>query len=239
MEPTAHRTLRLRGFLRKFQSGFPAEYYAFLNGEAPREPNWASLYPRQWQEACDETRCLTLGTSDASSFIRLRIARIRALYGGRTVLLGGCQPIRDTPLQKSPQVLRREPYPRRDRAPGGGSKFSAPIIVNRCGLVNHLRRPFRAWKAISPWLPLDSPWSYRILSRLILHQLWREGNGIRSEFSGLEYGGAEGSRTPDLLNAIQALCRLSYGPIQTRASARPAKDAPSGNDQPIRAIGLQ
>jgi len=93
MEPTAHRTLRLRGFLRKFQSGFPAEYYAFLNGEAPREPNWASLYPRQWQEACDETRCLTLGTSDASSFIRQRITKIRALYGGRTVLLGGppCQ----------------------------------------------------------------------------------------------------------------------------------------------------
>ena len=93
MESTAHRTLLLRGFLRKFPSGFPAEYYDFLNGDAPHEPDWASLYPREWQEASDETRCLTLGTSDAKSFVRKRIGKIRALHGGRTVLLGGppCQ----------------------------------------------------------------------------------------------------------------------------------------------------
>ena len=30
-------------------------------------------------------------------------------------------------------------------------------------------------------------------------------------------GGAEGVRTPDLLNAIQALYQLSYDPIQGRA----------------------
>ena len=28
-------------------------------------------------------------------------------------------------------------------------------------------------------------------------------------------GGAEGARTPDLLNAIQALYQLSYDPIQS------------------------
>ena len=28
-----------------------------------------------------------------------------------------------------------------------------------------------------------------------------------------DFGGAEGDRTPDLLNAIQALSQLSYGPI--------------------------
>ena len=93
MEPTAHRTLLLRGFLRKFPSGFPAEYYDFLNGVVSREPDWASLYPQEWQEACDETRCLMLGTSDAGSSVRQRIAEIRAAHGGRTVLLGGppCQ----------------------------------------------------------------------------------------------------------------------------------------------------
>jgi hypothetical protein len=34
----------------------------------------------------------------------------------------------------------------------------------------------------------------------------------------LGIGGAEGDRTPDLLNAIQALSQLSYGPV-TVASA--------------------
>ena len=93
MDPTAHRTLLLRGFLRKFPSGLPDEYYDFLNANGSPEPDWESLYPRQWQEACDETRRLTLGTSDSKIFVRHRIDKIRALYGGRTVLLGGppCQ----------------------------------------------------------------------------------------------------------------------------------------------------
>ena len=34
----------------------------------------------------------------------------------------------------------------------------------------------------------------------------REGGGIK-------FGGAEGDRTPDLMNAIHALSQLSYGPI--------------------------
>ena len=93
MEPTAHRTLRLRGFLRKFLSGFPPEYYDFLNGDVAQEPDWAAIYPHEWREACDETRCLKLGTSEATSFVRKRIAKIRAAHGDRTVLLGGppCQ----------------------------------------------------------------------------------------------------------------------------------------------------
>ena len=37
--------------------------------------------------------------------------------------------------------------------------------------------------------------------------------------------GAEGNRTPDLLNAIQALSQLSYGPLHTtRGSRRPLRD---------------
>ena len=93
MEPTAHRTLRLRSFLRKFRSGYPPEYYGFLNGALTQEPDWGNLYSREWQEASDETRCLKLGTLEASSFLRQRIAKIRAVHGGRTVLLGGppCQ----------------------------------------------------------------------------------------------------------------------------------------------------
>ena len=93
MDPAAHRTLLLRAFLRKFPSRFPSEYYDYLNGVLAQEPDWSSLYPLQWEEASDETPCLELGTSKASSFVRQRIAKIRAAHGDRTVLLGGppCQ----------------------------------------------------------------------------------------------------------------------------------------------------
>ena len=89
----AHRTLLLRAFLRKFATDFPPEYYDFLNGVVPEEPDWAKLYPRRWAAACDETRCLELGSYEASVFLRKRIAQIRSEHGGRTVLLGGppCQ----------------------------------------------------------------------------------------------------------------------------------------------------
>ena len=89
----AHRTLLLRAFLRKFANGFPPQYYDFLNGVVPEEPDWAKLYPRRWAAACDETRCLELGTYEASVFLRDRIEQIRSEHGGRTVLLGGppCQ----------------------------------------------------------------------------------------------------------------------------------------------------
>ena len=92
-DPDAHRSLRLRAFLRKFATGFPPEYYDFLNGVVPEEPDWAKLYPGRWAAACEEARCLELGTCEAGVFLRERISEIRAEHGGRTVLLGGppCQ----------------------------------------------------------------------------------------------------------------------------------------------------
>ena len=89
----AHRTLRLRAFLRQFPTIFPSEYYDFLNGTVPEEPDWKALYPGQWADACDETRCLELGTRRASIFLRKRTQTIREEHRGRTVLLGGppCQ----------------------------------------------------------------------------------------------------------------------------------------------------
>ena len=89
----AHRTLLLRAFLRQFPTSFPSEYYDFLNGTITGEPDWKALYPGQWVDACDETKCLELGTRLASIFLRKRIQTIREEHGGRTVLLGGppCQ----------------------------------------------------------------------------------------------------------------------------------------------------
>ena len=93
MESTAHRTLRLRAFLRKFSDGFPSEYYDFLNQKVAEEPDWGALYPKEWQEASDETQCLKLGTPDVPALAQERIQVIRNSHGNRTVLLGGppCQ----------------------------------------------------------------------------------------------------------------------------------------------------
>jgi len=76
-----------------FGSRFPSEYYDFLNGAVTVEPDWKALHPNRWAAACDETRCMELGTRDASAFLRQRIEAIRNQHGGRTVLLGGppCQ----------------------------------------------------------------------------------------------------------------------------------------------------
>ena len=93
VDAAACRTLRLRTFLRKFGSGFPEEYYEYLNGVRTKEPDWEALYPAQWSEACDEARQLKLGTPEATSILQSRNRKIRRAHKGRTVLLGGppCQ----------------------------------------------------------------------------------------------------------------------------------------------------
>ena len=92
-DAVANRTLRLRAFFRKYPSGYPARYYKYLNGAISDEPDWAKLYPKKWQEACDETPCLELGTDSAACVIKKKICAIRREHGDRTVLLGGppCQ----------------------------------------------------------------------------------------------------------------------------------------------------
>lgn len=90
-EASAHRTLRLRAFLRQFDQ-YPPEYYDWLNGQIS-EPTWHSLYPHEWAVAGDEARCLELGSKDCASFLADRIAQIRSEHGDRTMLIGGppCQ----------------------------------------------------------------------------------------------------------------------------------------------------
>ena len=92
MDEVAHRTLRLRAFLRKFR-GFPDEYYKYVNGLLPSEPDWATLYPEKWEKSGNETLRVELGTTEATKLLRKRIRAIRKEHGTRTVLLGGppCQ----------------------------------------------------------------------------------------------------------------------------------------------------
>ena len=88
-DEAAHRTLRLRAFLRRFGTRFPPQYYDFLNGTTAKEPDWAKLYPNQWYEACSDTKRMELGREPASDLLRKRIERLTIEHGGRTVLLGG------------------------------------------------------------------------------------------------------------------------------------------------------
>lgn len=93
VDRAAHKTLRMRNFLRKFQSGFPREYYEYLNHEILSEPDWGELHPNQWKQSCVETLRLELGTRNANRFLRSRIRNMSKEHKGRSVLLGGppCQ----------------------------------------------------------------------------------------------------------------------------------------------------
>lgn len=90
-EPAAHRTLRLRAFLRKFPS-LPKEYLTWLN-DGTAQPEWHELYPQEWQAAEDEARCMRLGEASTAAFLSERIKRLRSRVGHRSILIGGppCQ----------------------------------------------------------------------------------------------------------------------------------------------------
>lgn len=88
----AHRTLRLRAFLRQFGDDYPQEYYDYL-ASPEAEPDWEQLYPDQFRAACEEARRLELGSAEGDREVSRRIAAIRKEFGGRTILIGGppCQ----------------------------------------------------------------------------------------------------------------------------------------------------
>ena len=92
-DPIAHSTLRLRAFLRKFGDIHPPEYVDFLNGTVEGEPDWAALYPVEWNAAERETLNLVLGDADSRPVLSRRLSEVRRARGDRIVLIGGppCQ----------------------------------------------------------------------------------------------------------------------------------------------------
>ena len=90
-DPAAHKTLRLRAFLRKFDD-YPREYYSWIAGKHEC-PDWKELYPRQWKAAENEALCAELGKPETAAILSERISATKRLAGDRILLIGGppCQ----------------------------------------------------------------------------------------------------------------------------------------------------
>jgi len=93
-EASAHRTLRLRAFLRDHVSRHGALPEAFVKFHAGvmDEPDWSGVDAAAWAEATAEARCLELGSEAAAAAIDEAIGRLRQSFDD-TILIGGppCQ----------------------------------------------------------------------------------------------------------------------------------------------------
>ena len=93
-EPSAHRTLTLRAFLREYrrrEGRLPNEFIEFHAGRAD-VPTWAEVDAQSWQTAIYEARCLELGKESAATEIDHAIDGLRTQFDD-TILIGGppCQ----------------------------------------------------------------------------------------------------------------------------------------------------
>lgn len=94
-EKSAHRTLRLRAFIREVvrKTGrLPDCYIAFHAGRCA-EPDWSKIDPDAWKVASAEARCLELGDEATTKILDAEIDRLRSGSHRDTILIGGppCQ----------------------------------------------------------------------------------------------------------------------------------------------------
>ena len=93
-ETSAHKTLRLRAFLREYRARhgvLPQQFIQFHAG-LMEEPDWKSVDAKSWLHATQEAQCLELGTISATDTIDTAITRLRRDFDD-TILIGGppCQ----------------------------------------------------------------------------------------------------------------------------------------------------
>ena len=91
-DSAAHKTLLLRTFLRQFDGGFPEEYYTHLNDKIA-EPDWESLYPKQWNDAVKKALLLEMGAKGTSAALTAALNRVKRKFGSNLIVIGGppCQ----------------------------------------------------------------------------------------------------------------------------------------------------
>lgn len=93
-EASAHRTLTLRAFLRKYRERhgrLPAEFID-LHAGLIAGAEWGKIDAGSWKCAVKEARCLELGTDGATEAIDVAISSMRRTFD-ETILIGGppCQ----------------------------------------------------------------------------------------------------------------------------------------------------
>ena len=93
-EKSAHRTLTLRAFLRRYRQHHGKLPIQFLEFHAAKtqEPRWEDIDSECWKAATAEARCLELGTDHAATELDNSIAEIADRFDD-TILIGGppCQ----------------------------------------------------------------------------------------------------------------------------------------------------
>lgn len=91
MNDHAVQTLRLRSFLRSFET-FPAAYHEALNARRTL-PDWPETHPANWQLAMSEVRQRVLGHKGVFEELATELDRVRETHHGDTILIGGppCQ----------------------------------------------------------------------------------------------------------------------------------------------------
>ncbi len=91
MDDHAVQTLRLRSFLRSFET-FPAAYHEVLNARRTL-PDWSETHPANWQKAMSEVRQRVLGQEGVFEELAVELDRAREAHHGDTILIGGppCQ----------------------------------------------------------------------------------------------------------------------------------------------------
>lgn len=94
-ERSAHQTLVLRAFLRKYKAQhggkLPSEFVDF-HARGGTAPVWEEIDRKAWSEAIEETPCVDVGTANAKAAIKRASASKKGKYK-ETVVIGGppCQ----------------------------------------------------------------------------------------------------------------------------------------------------
>ena len=92
-EASAHKTLQLRSFFRKFPDGqAPEEYYQYVRGDLSREALF-DAYPKQAEAAREETLQEPRALGIDNKYIHDQIEKALVNHKGKTIVIGGppCQ----------------------------------------------------------------------------------------------------------------------------------------------------